>query len=159
MWPFVWIERARSFVRLLHKAPGQSPRPGTPDENPAARLGSSYQAKTPAAAEIDAPRQVLRSALQDAAVESPRRGRGDAGEYRLLHKYLAGRFADRLVLTFSQIEDLVGFSLPESARLRAEWWGTSHASEDRTTQSDAWTLAHRTASVNLPAQCVTFERI
>jgi hypothetical protein len=88
---------------------------------------------------------------------TPRRD-GDAGEYRLLYKYLRDRFADRLVLTFAQIEDLLGFSLPGPARIEREWWDTPHVIADRSKQSDAWTLAHRTASVNLSAQCVTFER-
>ena len=83
---------------------------------------------------------------------------GEAGEYRLLYKYLRDRFADRLVLTFGQIEDLIGFALPEPARVRREWWANTDSDADRPRQSDAWTLAHRTASVNLPAQYVTFER-
>jgi hypothetical protein len=90
--------------------------------------------------------------------DSPQRGRGDAGEYRLLYKYLRDRFADRLVLTFGQIEDLLGFSLPGPARAQRDWWGGTEPDEDRSRQSDAWTLAGRTASVNLSAQCVTFER-
>ena len=90
--------------------------------------------------------------------ESGGRRDSEAGEYRLLYKYLRDRFADRLVLTFGQIEDLLGFSLPAPARIEPEWWSTPDAVADRSMQSDAWTLARRTASVNLPAQCVTFER-
>jgi hypothetical protein len=82
----------------------------------------------------------------------------EAGEYRLLYKYLRDRFADRLVLTFGQIEDLLGFSLPASARVESDWWSTPDTVADRSKQSDAWTLARRTAHVNLSAQCVTFER-
>jgi hypothetical protein len=89
---------------------------------------------------------------------APQRRDGEAGEYRLLYKYLRDRFSDRLVLTFGQIEDLLGFSLPVAARLEHEWWETTRAVADRSAQSDAWTLAHRTAAVNLGAQCVTFER-
>ena len=88
--------------------------------------------------------------------EPTQRGDADGGEYRLLYKYLRDRFADRLVLTFTQIEDLLGFALPGPARVQREWWDNAHS--DRSTHSDAWTLAHRTASVNLSAQCVTFER-
>ncbi len=82
----------------------------------------------------------------------------DTGEYRLIYKYLRDRFADRIVLTFSEMEDLLGFSLPESARLDKEWWGVAAAAADRTAQSDSWTLAGRTATVNLSAQNVLFER-
>lgn len=91
-----------------------------------------------------------------AAHEPTQPGDADAGEYRLLYKYLRDRFADRLVLTFTQIEDLLGFALPGPARVQREWW--ENAQSNRSTQSDAWTLANRTANVNLSAQCVTFER-
>ena len=84
---------------------------------------------------------------------------GEAGEYRPLFKYLRDRFSDRLVLTFGQIEDLIGFSLPSVARVEREWWGNTESTSDRPRQSDAWLLAGRTASVNLSAQCVTFERV
>jgi hypothetical protein len=82
--------------------------------------------------------------------------RPHAGEYQLLHKYLRDRFANRLVLTFGEIEDLLGFSLPAGARVEDTWWST--AVESRSAQSKAWTLAGRTATVNLMAQCVVFER-
>jgi len=77
--------------------------------------------------------------------------------YAGLHVYLKGRFADNLVLTFDQIEDLNGFPLPAPARLQAEWWATgdrAHASP----QSCAWTQAKRTATVNLFARTVLFQR-
>ena len=84
-------------------------------------------------------------------------GIGYAGEYRLLYKYLRDRFANRVVLTFGEIEDLLGFSLPESARREVQWWGPDPITP-RSTHADAWTRAHRTATVNLPAQSVLFER-
>ena len=79
------------------------------------------------------------------------------GEYHQLHKYLRERFADRLVLTFGQIEDLLGFALPAAALVDGGWWnGTA---TNRTPQSDAWTLAHRTVTVNLQARSALFERV
>ena len=83
--------------------------------------------------------------------------RADAGEYRLLHKYLRDRYANRLVLSFSEIEDILGFSLPESARLQQEWWATDTVVHE-SAQSESWTLASRTATVNMAAQNVMFER-
>jgi hypothetical protein len=84
--------------------------------------------------------------------------RSYAGEYKGLYKYLRDRYANRVVLTFGEIEDLVGFSLPGPARLQTEWWAGSDAVAHRTAQSDSWTLASRTATVNLAAQNVLFER-
>ena len=90
--------------------------------------------------------------------DAARRGGSGAGEYRLLHEYLRARFADLMVLTFSQIEDILGSSLPRVAWVERVWWETGDAAGQRSTQSDAWTLAGRTASVNISAQCVLFER-
>jgi hypothetical protein len=81
----------------------------------------------------------------------------DTDDYRLLHKYLLNRFADRVVLTFAQIEDLLGFSLPLSASLERGWWG-GDASDAWTRQSAVWTFAGRRVMANLAARSVTFER-
>jgi hypothetical protein len=76
-----------------------------------------------------------------------------------LHKYLANRYADIVVLTFGQIEDLLGFGLPESARTLREWWTTTDAHASPSPWSAAWLLAGRTATPNLPARTVAFERV
>jgi hypothetical protein len=78
--------------------------------------------------------------------------------YRGLHTYLNGRYADTVVLTFSEIEDLLGFALPEAARVRVEWWTDDTADGGDTPQSHAWTHASRTAKPNLFARTVVFER-
>jgi hypothetical protein len=81
-----------------------------------------------------------------------------AGEYELLYEYLRDRYANRVVLTFAEIEDLLGFSLPDLARVQVAWWDGGDFAGAPSTQSFAWTLAARTATVNLPAQSVVFER-
>jgi hypothetical protein len=78
------------------------------------------------------------------------------GEYQLLHKYLHDRYASRVVLTFDEIEDLLGFPLPGPARFQPEWWDGTIAR--RSAQSDSWRLANRSAAVNLSAQHVVFDR-
>jgi hypothetical protein len=93
-----------------------------------------------------------------AADPAPPAARDPGGEYGLLHKYLRDRYANRIVLTFAQIEDLIGFPLPALARRQADWWGGADPTAHHSPQVDAWTLASRTATVNLLAQCVVFER-
>jgi hypothetical protein len=44
------------------------------------------------------------------------------GKYQSLYQYLENRYANTVVLTFAQIEDLLGFMLPDSARVDHEWW-------------------------------------
>jgi len=80
------------------------------------------------------------------------------GQYQGLHKYLHERFANRLVLTFSEIEDLLGFPLPEEASRDSAWWRLPETTVVTSAQSNAWALAGRTATVNLSARCVVFER-
>lgn len=92
------------------------------------------------------------------AADFARPGQDDAGEYRLLYKYLRDRYANRVVLTFVEIEDLLGFSLPECARLQREWWEETDPLVRASEQSAAWTLADRSATVNLSARTVVFER-
>jgi hypothetical protein len=81
-----------------------------------------------------------------------------AGIYAALYTYLENRFANRVVLTFAEIEDLLGFTLPDLARQREDWW-TSPQSAAAPRFADAWILAHRTARPNLHALTVVFDRL
>lgn len=82
-----------------------------------------------------------------------------SGKYLLLYKYLEERYANVVVLTFSEIEDLLGFSLPEQARLSEGWWtDAADAHVPGSNYSDSWILARRTARPNLRAHTVSFER-
>lgn len=80
------------------------------------------------------------------------------GKYAPLHEYLENRYADSVVLTFAQIEDLLGGALPDTARARHDWWTNTDGVANKSSCSDAWILAGRTARPNLLARTVTFER-
>ena len=80
-----------------------------------------------------------------------------SGKYLALYRYLENRYADVTVLTFEQIEALLGFALPPLARTHLGWWTTRAANAD-SSHSAAWTLAGRTATANLLARTVIFER-
>jgi hypothetical protein len=79
-----------------------------------------------------------------------------SGRYALLHTYLEHRFADTVFLTFAQIEDIIGFPLPEQALMQPEWW--TGATTGGSHHSDAWTLAKRSAAPTLGARTVSFQR-
>ena len=84
--------------------------------------------------------------------------RAFSGPYLLLHTYLDRRFADTVVLTFAQVEDVLGFALPAAACLHTEWWTDPSEKVVAPHHSDAWTLARRTAQPNLAARIVSFAR-
>jgi hypothetical protein len=85
-------------------------------------------------------------------------GRVMSGQYQLLYRYLEDRYATTVVLTFAEIEDLLGFALPDQARLHQEWWTEAERTMAGPNYSDSWILASRTAVPNLVARTVVFER-
>src|SRR4029078_13258190 len=91
-------------------------------------------------------------------VRRPRAGTATAGEYRTLHKYLQDRYADTVVMTFGEIEDLIGFSLPDAARVEPGWLPGAAVDGVPTPQSLSWPQAGRAATSRLLAQVVVFER-
>ena len=76
--------------------------------------------------------------------------------YVALYRYLEHRYASLVVLSFDQIEALLGSSLPAAARVEAVWWTAVGGPKS---QSSAWTGAGRTAVPNLLAGTVAFERL
>lgn len=78
------------------------------------------------------------------------------GEYRPFYEYLAHRYATTVVLSFRDIEALLGFALPTAARTDRDWW--TRAGSGACRHSVAWAAARRTATPNLAAQTVTFDR-
>jgi hypothetical protein len=99
---------------------------------------------------------VLYRRSADAGPAKP--ARAMTGEYLLLYKYLENRYANTVVLTFAEIEDLLGFALPDLARLHREWWTVRKTDAAGSDYSDSWILASRTAVPNLLARTVAFER-
>jgi len=77
-------------------------------------------------------------------------------EYQALYTYLEHRYAAVVVLTFGEIESLLGFALPTSARTRHEWWTDI---TDTQRHCEAWIRTGRTAAPNLPARHITFTRL
>ena len=92
------------------------------------------------------------------AEATKRQGCAMSGKYLSLYKYLENRYANTVVLTFAEIEDLLGFTLPDLARLQQEWWTNADPNIAAPSYSHSWTLASRTARPNLLAQTIVFER-
>ena len=88
----------------------------------------------------------------------PQPGTAMTGDYRSLHKYLHDRYADTIVMTFGEIEDLIGFSLPDAARVEPGWWASADVNGVPSPQSLSWIEAHRAATPRLQAHVVVFER-
>ena len=77
--------------------------------------------------------------------------------YVPLYTYLDRRYAATVVLTFEQIEMLLGFTPPFPAFADAQWWTGPYTTNDR--HAAAWTAAHRSAVPRLKARIVAFERV
>jgi hypothetical protein len=85
-----------------------------------------------------------------------KRSKSVPAEYQSLSTYLEHRYASTVVLTFEQMEALLGFALPERAHVERDWWTSAASGMDH--HAHAWAAAGRTAMPNLPARTVAFER-
>ena len=78
----------------------------------------------------------------------------EGSKYHPLFEHLLFSGQGRLSMTFSEIEAVIGGSLPPSARRREEWWSNSPSGHS---QARAWMRAsYRTAQVNLANETVDF---
>ena len=77
-------------------------------------------------------------------------------ELASLYAYLENRYASTVVLTFEQVEAILGRALPAPANTEREWWTGTALDTHR--HAAAWMGAGRTATPNLAARTVTFER-
>src|SRR6185503_17498406 len=55
-----------------------------------------------------------------------------------------------------RVESLLGCALPARARTALDWW--TNPADDVDRHADAWNVARRSATPNLPARTVAFER-
>jgi hypothetical protein len=77
-------------------------------------------------------------------------------KYEPLRRHLASVVSDRTRLSFAEIEGILRFNLPNSARQYAPWWANTGGSH---IQADAWmSVGWRTSQVDVAGEKVTFER-
>jgi hypothetical protein len=77
------------------------------------------------------------------------------GRYERLRQYLAGLSFSEWRATFAQIEAILGFRLPPSARKHRAWW----ANDRRRSQPLAWLeVGWRTEQVDMGSERVVFRR-
>ncbi|HSV03788.1 MAG TPA: hypothetical protein VLI41_11350 [Phenylobacterium sp.] len=77
-------------------------------------------------------------------------------KYEPLQRYLAQQAVRELPMTFKEIETVLGFELPDSARTHRPWWSNNVGSH---VNAAAWRRAGwRTARVDLASEKVTFVR-
>ena len=78
-------------------------------------------------------------------------------KYEPLKRHLMARKDSRIPMTFAEIERILGFSLPRSARTHRAWWSNNPTNNVMT---HAWLEAgYRTAQVDLASERLVFERI
>lgn len=77
-------------------------------------------------------------------------------EYHALFAYLDHQHARTVVLSFFEMESLLGRPLPLIARRDDDWWTATATRSSR--QADAWVETGRTARPNFAARTVAFER-
>ena len=77
-------------------------------------------------------------------------------KYEPLARFLATSGKVSIALSFAQIEDILGFRLPRSARLYPAWWSNNEGSH---VQAQAWLAGgYETEQVSISAEKLVFKR-
>lgn len=80
------------------------------------------------------------------------------GKYQRLYRYLGSLQVNEWRTSFSEIEAVVGFRLPPSARMHRPWWGNQRRGNSHS-QALAWSVAGwETVEVDMDAETLVFRR-
>ncbi len=80
------------------------------------------------------------------------------GKYQRLYTYLSGIQAQEWRTSFGEIESIIGFGLPASARLHRPWWA-NQSSGNGHSHALAWSVAGwETADVDMDAETLLLRR-
>ena len=80
------------------------------------------------------------------------------GKYQRLYTYLCSLQTQEWRASFSEVEAVIGFELPQSARLHRAWWGNQRNGNGHS-HSLAWSIAGwETAEVDMDAEALLFRR-
>ena len=80
------------------------------------------------------------------------------GKYRRLYAHLCGRRSREWSASFADVEAVLGFQLPFSARMHRPWWANQSRGNGHS-HALAWTTAGwETAQVDMEAETLLFRR-
>ena len=80
------------------------------------------------------------------------------GKYQRLYTHLCSLQPDEWSTSFDEIEAIIGFELPPSARLHRPWWA-NQSSGNGHSQALAWSVAEwETAEVDMDSETLLFRR-
>ena len=79
------------------------------------------------------------------------------GKYDLLQHYFEGQTENELMLSFRQIERIIGSQLPDTA-MKAHWWANDSGSRSAHVQKLAWGKARYHATLHAGRR-VRFRRL
>jgi hypothetical protein len=77
-------------------------------------------------------------------------------KYKQLEQFLYVQKGTKVTLAFEQIEEILGFPLPKTAKTQCQWW--SNTISDSGSPAIAWLRTFRRVSHVEPGKSVTFIR-
>jgi DNA-binding transcriptional regulator YiaG len=80
----------------------------------------------------------------------------EESKYQPLQKYLEKSNTDEITLTFTEIEEIMGDTLPDSAHTKRQWWGNRNKGA---LQATSWMQAgYNVTKINLDEKKITFSK-
>lgn len=128
---------SEEFRRLTELCGQRNPIPATPSFNPPRPLMQERpdSSEPPSAWGQTSPSE--RPSIFESARSSTPASGDYRGKYQPLYDFLKRQTADQVSLTFAELEELLGFPLPNSAYTYSVWWTSSSGH----TQTQSWLRA------------------
>jgi len=82
----------------------------------------------------------------------------DVSDYDLLRDYLRGKTVPEFVLSFEEIEDIIGGALPRASQ-RASWWDSMRSPQEKMPQREACLAGGYVATRMPDGKTVRFKRL
>ena len=77
-------------------------------------------------------------------------------KYRNLQNWLENNSSERITLTFIEIDEILGFDLPKSAKTYTEWWANDSSHSQAVWLDAGYKTINPSGAVSI--QQITFER-
>jgi hypothetical protein len=153
-----WLTKRYQEYQSLHRAGSISAKASSAGDavKPEPRQSAAKSEPLPAVQVFYMPRKRRFIDLRPVPENPTPKSRRGKSRYSALAEWLSNQTENTIVLTFQQVEEIIGYSLPDSARAFRAWWANDQVSH---TQSVAWLGAGwRVEAVDLGQEWVRFAR-
>jgi len=80
-------------------------------------------------------------------------------KYQPIHLWLRGSTSTAVIATFAELENILGFQLPLSAKAHRQWWGNERVHHRHTYGRAGLDAGFETEAVDVDKETIVFRRV